>query len=186
MTGVFVGLVLRLGIGAGNFDSGAMVMKNRAIMTDQKWIPMLPKIVVLLFLLTIGGAARADGAMTLDFSFKGLEGCKSLFPNPEIRLKNVPQATARVYITLTRGDRELGGQEARITKNSIVPAKSVTTFAPCPAGIYTYSALAKAQDGQPLAVAHQSRTFPSDELKPDGEADLPENRDGRRAPPSSK
>lgn len=144
------------------------------------------KVIAILFFLSIGGATHADEVMTLDFSFKGLAGCNTLFPNPEIRLKNVPRGTARVVVTLTRGNRELGGQEIQMTKNAIIPAKSVTTFAPCPAGVYTYSALAKAQNGQTLAVAHQSRTFPTDELRSAPEADLPESRDSNPAPASGK
>lgn len=34
----------------------------------------------------------AEDAMTMDFSFRGARGCVTLFPNPEIRFKNVPLA----------------------------------------------------------------------------------------------
>lgn len=34
----------------------------------------------------------AEDAMTMDFSFRGARDCVTLFPNPEIRFKNVPLA----------------------------------------------------------------------------------------------
>ena len=46
--------------------------------------------------------ALAD-PMTIDFSWQGAKGCITLFPNPEIRLRNVPPGAKLLLLTLDAG-----------------------------------------------------------------------------------
>lgn len=101
--------------------------------------------------------------MAIDFTFRGTKGCVSLFPNPEIRLTNVPLGANSVVLTLQGPEhRELGGEEIKVPSNGVIPAASVRTFAPCNPGVYTYQALIKAKDGGTIATAELTRAFPSE------------------------
>ncbi|WGD50658.1 hypothetical protein QA641_34495 [Bradyrhizobium sp. CB1650] len=101
--------------------------------------------------------------MALEFSWRGAQGCVTLFPNPEIRLRNVPAGSASVSVTLTQGDREMGGQDVPVPGNGILPSGTIRTFAPCKPGLYEWTVLAKSSTGQVLSEAHQARFYPPDE-----------------------
>jgi len=100
--------------------------------------------------------------MTMSFSFLGSTPCVSLFDNPEIRLKDVPQGVASILVQLTQADQEYGGQEVRLPKNGILPAGALRTFGPCNPGVYQYEVTVKSAAGEVLGRARQSRTFPDD------------------------
>lgn len=122
------------------------------------------KIVVAVFalLLALCHPASAD-PMTLDFSWGGTRGCITLFPNPEIRLSNVPVGATSMSLTLAQGTREMGGQDVPVPRNGVVPSGTVRTFGPCKPGMYEWTALAKSSTGQVLSEAHQTRFYPADE-----------------------
>jgi hypothetical protein len=101
--------------------------------------------------------------MALEFSWRGAHGCVTLFPNPEIRLRNVPAGSASVSLTLTQGAREMGGQDVPVPDNGIFPVGTIRTFGPCKPGLYEWTAVAKSSTGQVLSEAHQARFYPPDE-----------------------
>ena len=105
---------------------------------------------------------QAIAGMTMSFSFLGSKPCVSLFDNPEILLKNVPQGAASILVQLTQADREYGGQEVPLPKNGILPAGTLRTFGPCNPGVYQYEVTVKSTAGEVLGRARQSRTFPDD------------------------
>lgn len=105
---------------------------------------------------------QAIAGMTMSFSFLGSRPCVSLFDNPEIRLKDVPQGAASILVQLTQANREYGGQEVRLPKNGILPAGALRTFGPCNPGVYQYEVTVKSIAGEVLGRARQSRTFPDD------------------------
>jgi hypothetical protein len=118
---------------------------------------------VLTGLVTGCNSALAD-PMTLDFSWRGARGCVSLFPNPEIRLRNIPADGRFLSLTLTQGLREMGGQELPIPEDGILPFGTIRTFGPCSPGVYRWTAMVKSSTGQVLSEAHQARFYPTDEL----------------------
>ncbi|MBR1170983.1 hypothetical protein [Bradyrhizobium liaoningense] len=105
--------------------------------------------------------------MALDFSWQGANGCVTLFPNPEIRLRNIPPDAKRVLLVLMQGTREMGGQELPMPSNGVVPSGSIRTFGPCKPDTYQWTALAKSANGAVLAEAHRARFYPTDELAPE-------------------
>jgi hypothetical protein len=119
--------------------------------------------VSFVMLLTGSSSALAD-PMTLDFSWRGARGCVTLFPNPELRLRNIPAGARLLSLTLTQGPRELGGQELSVPEDGIVASGMIRTFAPCAPGVYRWTALVKSSTGQILSEAHQARFYPTDEL----------------------
>ena len=98
----------------------------------------------------------------MSFSFLNSRPCISLFDNPEIRLKDVPQGAASILVQLTQADQEYGGQEVPLPKNGILPAGALRTFGPCNPGVYQYEVTVKSIAGEVLGRARQSRTFPDD------------------------
>ncbi|MFK4505577.1 hypothetical protein LPJ38_34090 [Bradyrhizobium daqingense] len=122
------------------------------------------KFVVAVFALVLAVChpASAD-PMTLDFSWHGARGCITLFPNPEIRLSNVPVGATSMSLTLAQGAREMGGQDVPVPRNGVVPFGTVRTFGPCKPGMYEWTALAKSSTGQVLSEAHQTRFYPADD-----------------------
>ncbi|MBR0797146.1 hypothetical protein JQ615_17275 [Bradyrhizobium jicamae] len=110
--------------------------------------------------------ALAD-PMTIEFSWRGAQGCVTLFPNPEIRFRNVPSDAKLVVLTLTQGNRELGGQEVPMPVNGVLPPASIRTYAPCGPAVYQFTAVAKSNTGKILAEARQARFYPSDDLVPE-------------------
>jgi hypothetical protein len=109
------------------------------------------------------GAALAE-PMTIDFSWEGAKGCITLFPNPEIRFKNVPPDAKLLVLTLSQGTREMGGQEIAMPANGVLPSGSIRTFAPCRQGVYQWTAVASSSKGEVLAEARRARVYPTDEL----------------------
>ncbi|MDA9412880.1 hypothetical protein XH98_04665 [Bradyrhizobium sp. CCBAU 51745] len=110
---------------------------------------------------------QASAGMTMSFSFLTSRPCVSLFENPEIRLKDVPQGAASILVQLTQADHEYGGQEVLLPKNGILPAGALRTFGPCNPGVYQYEVTVKSAAGEVLGRARQSRSFPDDiEFKP--------------------
>lgn len=105
----------------------------------------------------------AAARMTMSFSFLRSERCISLFDNPELRLKDVPQGAASILVLFSQADREYGGQEVPLPKNGILPAGALRTFAPCNPGVYQYEVTVKSAAGEILAKARQSRSFPDDQ-----------------------
>ena len=105
---------------------------------------------------------QATAGMTMSFSFLNSRPCISLFDNPEIRLKDVPQGAASILVQLTQADQEYGGQEVPLPKNGILPAGALRTFGPCNPGVYQYEVTVKSIAGEVLGRARQSRTFPDD------------------------
>ena len=105
---------------------------------------------------------QATAGMTMSFSFLNSRPCISLFDNPEIRLKDVPQGAASILVQLTQADQEYGGQEVPLPKNGILPAGALRTFGPCNPGVYQYEVTVKSGAGEVLGRARQSRTFPDD------------------------
>jgi hypothetical protein len=67
-----------------------------------------PVVAFFAFLFAACNPALAD-PMTLDFPWRGAHGCVTLFPNPEIRLRNIPVGAKLLYLTLTQDRREMGG-----------------------------------------------------------------------------
>ncbi|MGV7215579.1 hypothetical protein [Bradyrhizobium sp. UFLA05-112] len=119
-------------------------------------------VVVLAWLLAVCRPASAD-PMTLDFSWRGAHGCVTLFPNPEIHLRNVPAGSTSISLTLRQGAREMGGQDVPVPSNGILPFGTIHTFGPCNPGLYEWTALAKSPTGQVLSEAHQAQFYPADE-----------------------
>ncbi len=110
--------------------------------------------------------ALAD-PMTIDFSWQGAKGCITLFPNPEIRLRNVPPGGKLLLLTLEQGTREMGGQEIPLPENGILPPGAIRTFAPCRPAIYRWTAVVKSATGKVLAEAREARFYPTDEPAPE-------------------
>ena len=123
-------------------------------------------VLALTAMFAAGHSALAE-PMTLDFSWRGTHGCITLFPNPEIRLRNIPTDARSLSVTLTQGPREMGGQELQIPGDGILPYGAIRTFGPCNPGVYRWSAQAKSSTGQILSEAHQARVYPTDELAPE-------------------
>ncbi|TYO61581.1 hypothetical protein FXV83_37430 [Bradyrhizobium hipponense] len=119
-------------------------------------------VAVFASLLAVSHPASAD-PMTLDFSWHGAQGCVTLFPNPEIRLRNVPADATLMSLTLAQGTREMGGQDVPVPANGILPSGRIRTFGPCKPGLYEWTALAKSSTGQVLSEAHQERFYPAGE-----------------------
>lgn len=119
-------------------------------------------VIVVVSLLATCHLASAD-PMALEFSWHGAHGCVTLFPNPEIRLRNVPAGSTSVSLTLTQGAREMGGQDVPVPDNGILPFGTIRTFGPCKPGLYEWTVLAKSSTGQVLSEAHQARFYPPDE-----------------------
>lgn len=111
-------------------------------------------------LIALSTPALAADEMTIEFSFRGARGCSTLFPNPEIKLKNIPVGAKSVLIRLRRGDYEMGGQEILLPTNGVLAHDMVRTWGPCNAGEYTYQATVKSASGQALARAEHSQFFP--------------------------
>jgi len=125
---------------------------------------MRPRLPLFAFLvcLTATAPAMAD-PMELDFSWRGTNGCVTLFPNPEIRLRNVPPETKLLLLTLSQGARELGGQQIPVPVNGVVPSGSIRTFGPCRPDVYQWAAVARSATGGVLAEARRARFYPTDE-----------------------
>ncbi|WP_271621675.1 hypothetical protein [Bradyrhizobium sp. CCBAU 51745] len=104
--------------------------------------------------------ASAD-PMTLDFSWNGARGCVTLFPNPEMRLRNIPAGATSMTLTLAEGTREMGGQNVPVPSNGVVPSGTIRTFGPCKPGVYEWTALVKSSTGQVLSEAHRARFYPA-------------------------
>ncbi|UQR65480.1 MULTISPECIES: hypothetical protein [Bradyrhizobium] len=119
-------------------------------------------VVAVALLLAVCHPASAD-PMTLDFSWRGAHGCVTLFPNPEIRLRNIPAGATSMTLTLAEGAREMGGQNVPVPSNGVVPSGTIRTFGPCKPGLYEWTALVKSSTGQVLSEAHQARFYPADE-----------------------
>lgn len=117
--------------------------------------------------ISLSGGAAADPTMTIDFSWQGTRGCVTLFPNPEIRIRNVPADAKLLLLTLTQGSREMGGEEVPLPANGIVPAGSIRTFGPCRPDVYRWTAVAKSATGKFLGEGRQARFYPTDELAPE-------------------
>lgn len=109
------------------------------------------------------GAASAE-PMTIDFSWQSTGGCITLFPNPEIRFKNVPPDAKLLLLTLSQGAREMGGQEIAMPANGVLPSGSIRTFGPCRPDVYQWTAVVKSSKGEVLAEARRARVYPTDEL----------------------
>jgi hypothetical protein len=122
---------------------------------------------LLVAWISTSGLAAADPLMTLDFSWQGTKGCVTLYPNPEIRLRNVPADAKLLLLTLTQGAREMGGEEVPMPANGIVPAGSIRTFGPCRPDVYRWTAVAKSATGKILGEGRQARFYPTDELAPE-------------------
>jgi hypothetical protein len=123
-------------------------------------------VAVFAFSLAVCRPASAD-PMTLDFSWRGAQGCITLFPNPEIRLRNIPTGAKSLLLTLTQGPRELGGQDVPIPGDGILSFGAIRTFGPCNPGVYRWTAQVKSSTGQVLSEAHQARFYPSVESVPE-------------------
>jgi len=102
--------------------------------------------------------------MTIDFSWQSAGGCITLFPNPEIRFKNVPPDAKLLVLTLSQGTREMGGQEIAMPASGVLPSGSIRTFGPCRSDVYQWTAVAKSSKGEVLAEARRARVYPTDEL----------------------
>ena len=126
---------------------------------------MLFRVLICAFVAWIPGfgAALAE-PMTIDFSWQSAGGCITLFPNPEIRFKNVPPDAKLLLLTLSQGTRELGGQEITMPANGVLPSGSIRTFGPCRSDVYQWTAVAKSSKGEVLAEARRARVYPTDEL----------------------
>lgn len=119
-------------------------------------------VVAALALWLVCQPASAD-PMTLDFSWRGAHGCITLFPNPEMRLRNIPAGATSMTLTLAQGTREMGGQNVPIPGNGVVPSGTIRTFGPCKPGLYEWTALVKSSTGQVLSEARQAGFYPADE-----------------------
>jgi hypothetical protein len=122
------------------------------------------KVSLLSALLCLTGIPASAAEMTLDFSWRGARGCVALFPNPEIRLRNIPAGAKLLSLTLTQGPREMGGQELPVPEDGVIASGTIRTYAPCNPGPYRWSALTRSTTGSILSEAHQTRFYPTDEL----------------------
>ncbi|WP_271573181.1 hypothetical protein [Bradyrhizobium sp. CCBAU 11361] len=126
---------------------------------------MLVRILLCAFAAWISASGEALAEpMTIDFSWQGAGGCITLFPNPEIRFKNVPPDAKLLVLTLSQGTREMGGQEIAMPANGVLPSGSIRTFGPCRSDVYQWTAVAKSSKGEVLAEARRARVYPTDEL----------------------
>lgn len=112
------------------------------------------------------GPALAE-PMAIEFSWQGASGCNTLFPNPEIRIRNVPPDAKLLLLMLTQGPREMGGQEVPMPANGIVPPGSFRTCGPCRPDAYQWTAVVKSATGKILAEARRARSYPTDDPAPD-------------------
>ncbi len=128
---------------------------------------LLKRVLTALAMLPALGASALADPMTLDFSWREARGCVTLFPNPEIRLRNIPPGAKLLLVTLSQGSRELGGQEVPVPSDGVLQFGALRTFAPCTPGVYRWTALVRSSTGQILAEAHQARFYPTDELAPE-------------------
>ncbi|MBH5368990.1 hypothetical protein [Bradyrhizobium glycinis] len=125
---------------------------------------MLTRVLFGAVALWLGASCSAlADPMALDFSWQGAKGCVTLFPNPEIRISNVPANAKLLLLVLMQGGRELGGQELPMPADGVVPSGSIRTFGPCKPDMYRWTALAKSANGTVVAEAHRARFFPTDE-----------------------
>lgn len=99
--------------------------------------------------------------MKIRFSFTPARQCSTLFPNPEITIKNVPAGTRSVLVKFRREKNyEMGGQEVPLPSNGILKPETVRTWGPCNAGMYTYEVIAKSGTGTILGKAEWSEPYP--------------------------
>lgn len=130
--------------------------------------PSFREVQVLRYLLLISissvcgtvGEASAAEEVTIEFSFRGSRGCTTVFPNPEIKLRNIPTGARSVQFRFRNGKNELGGQETLLPQNGVVPPDTIRTWGPCNPGVYTYDAIVKSESGEVLTKAERSEPFP--------------------------
>jgi hypothetical protein len=143
-------------------------MADRPEIGSEPELERCVRVVVAVFVVSLAVCHRASAdPMTLNFDWHGAHGCVTLFPNPEIRLHNVPAGATSMLLTLTQGVRELGGQDVPVPGNGTLPFGAIRTFGPCNPGVYQWTALVKSSTGQILSEAHQARFYPTDELAPE-------------------
>lgn len=120
----------------------------------------LPHLVAVAAMLATLRPVVAAEQMTVEFSFRGSPGCTSLFPNPDLRLRNIPAGTKSLLIRFRTGNREMGGQKIALPPKGIVLRDSIRTYGPCVPGVYTYDVIALSAAGDTIAKAENSEPFP--------------------------
>jgi hypothetical protein len=159
-------MLVWLGFGSGGRVS-VFGLRFRACYSEHEDHMLTKRHFALIIVSIVSSSPASAESMSLEFSWQGTKGCVTLFPNPEIRLRNVPPGAKQLSLVLTQGVREMGGEELAVPANGIVPSGAIRTFGPCKPDIYQWTALAKSSTGKVLAEARQARFYPSDELAPE-------------------
>src|SRR5258708_33252647 len=105
-----------------------------------------------------------DTTAKLDFSYTwaGVSRCRTLSNSPAFVFVNIPKDTKSVLLLLTKGDRELGGQEIVLPPTGVIPEGAIRMGAPCASGIYRWTATLSSAAGEIVAVVHKDSQFPGD------------------------
>jgi hypothetical protein len=103
-----------------------------------------------------------DAKPTMDYSWAGVSGCKTISRAPAFKFSNLPENAQRVLLVLTQGEREFGGQEIALPKSGLISEGQVAMRGPCVPGMYRWTATVKSGTGVILATVHADRLFPAD------------------------
>lgn len=108
------------------------------------------------------GSSSNDGEPTMDYSWTGVAGCRSISHAPAFKFSNLPVNAQSVMLVLTQGEREFGGQEIALPRSGLIAEGQVTMRGPCVPGMYRWTATIKSETGVILATMHADRRFPTE------------------------
>jgi hypothetical protein len=110
------------------------------------------------------GPLTDDTTVKPDFSYTwaGVSSCRTLSNSPAFTFVNIPKVAKSVSLVLTKGDRELGGQEIALPPTGVIPEGAIRMGAPCNPGIYRWTATLSSAAGETVAVVHKDSRFPGD------------------------
>lgn len=108
------------------------------------------------------GSSSNDGEPTMDYSWAGVAGCRSISHAPAFKFSNLPANAQSVMLVLTQGEREFGGQEIALPRSGLIAEGQVTMRGPCVPGMYRWTATIKSETGVILATMHVDRRFPTE------------------------
>ncbi len=130
---------------------------------DQMTIRKLATAKAIMLLLLVSPAAFAMENMTIDFSWKGIPGCRGgSGTSPAFEVRNAPAATRSLLFTLNSVSvvYEFGGSTVAYPSGGNVPPGAVYANSPCNPGNYEWTVVAFDGGGTPLATAKKARQFP--------------------------
>ncbi|MDH2357117.1 hypothetical protein QCM80_42030 [Bradyrhizobium sp. SSUT112] len=108
------------------------------------------------------GSSSNDGKSTMDYSWAGVAGCRSISHAPAFKFSNLPANAQSVVLVLTQGEREFGGQEIALPRSGLIAEGQVTMRGPCVPGMYRWTATIKSETGVILSTVYADRRFPAD------------------------